>query len=127
MGEWEAVLGNSWAVKRTFKDLLITWTKSDMRHDGYTVDGRKFSGGLLRGATMGPTLVYVFQSNSGDEDHHTRICESALVHEMVHAVLWTINGSHGDPDHLGHIFRGWTPDHSAIIQRTNRALCELGI
>ena len=126
MGEWEAVLGASWQVKRAFKDLLITWRKDTTRHSGYSVDGRKFENMKLRGATMGPGLIYIFQSESGP-DRHNRICESAFAHELVHAVLWRANGRHGDPDHLGPIYRGWTPDHSAIIQRTNKSLCELGI
>ena len=126
LGEWHAVLGSSWAVKRAFKDLLITWREDTTRHNGYSVDGRKFENMRLRGATMGPGLVYIFQAETGP-DRHERICESALAHELVHAVLWRVNGSHGDPDHLGPIYRGWTPDHSAIIQRTNEALCELGI
>mgnify|MGYP003140228261 FL=1 len=126
LGEWHAVLGSSWPVKRAFKDLLITWRKDTTYHSGYTEDGRKFENVRLRGATMGPGLVYVFQ-NTDPRDRHERICESALAHELVHAVLWRVNGKHGDPDHLGPIYRGWTPDHSAIIQRTNEALCELGI
>ena len=126
MGEWEAVFGSSWAVKRTFKDLLITWSDGEAYHSGYSVDGRKFINRKLRGATMGPGLVYVFQSKDGP-DRHERICESALAHELVHAILWRMNGKHGDPDHLGPIYRGWTPDHSAVIQRTNKALCTLGI
>lgn len=127
MGEWEAVLGTSWAVKNVFDDLLITWKNETTYHNGYSVDGRKFINAKLRGATLGPGLVYIFQSEVGSVDRHSRICESALAHELVHAVLWKINGKHGDPDHLGHVYRGWTPDHSAIIQRTNEALCELGI
>jgi hypothetical protein len=126
MDEWTAVMGSSWAVKNAYKDLLITWKDNETYHSGYSVDGRKFENRKLRGATMGPGLVYVFQSSSGP-DRHERICESALVHELVHAVLWRKNGDHGDPDHLGPIYRGWTPDHSAIIQKTNEALCELGI
>ena len=126
LGEWEAVLGSSWGVKKTFKNLLITWSNRDTRHNGYSVDGTKFENRRLRGATMGPGLIYVFQAAHGP-DRHERICESALAHELVHAVLWTMNGRHGDPDHLGPVYRGWTPDHSAIIQRTNEALCVLGI
>ena len=126
MGEWHAVMGSSWAVKAAYKDLLITWRDDETSHNGYSVDGRKFENRKLRGATMGPGLVYVFQSKGGP-DRHERICESALVHELVHAVLWRKNGDHGDPDHLGPIYRGWTPDHSAVIQRTNESLCELGI
>ena len=126
LGEWHAVLGSSWAVKRAFEDLLITWSKDTTKHDGYSVDGRKFKNMHLRGATLGPGLIYIFQFKSGI-DRHERICESALAHELVHAVLWRVNGKHGDPDHLGSVYRGWTPDHSAIIQRTNESLCELGI
>lgn len=126
-GEWEAVMGSSWAVDETFKDLMITWKDSTAYHDGYSVDGIKFKKAKLRGATIGPTLIYIFQDTIDGPDRHNRICESALAHELVHTVLWTINGDHGDPDHLGKVYRGWTPDHSAVIQRTNKALCELGI
>ena len=126
LGEWHAVMGSSWAVKNAYTDLLITWRDGEAYYNGYSVEGKKFENARLRGATMGPSLVYVFQSKEGP-DRHERICESALAHELVHAVLWRKNGDHGDPDHLGPVYRGWTPDHSAVIQRTNEALCELGI
>ena len=55
------------------------------------------------------------------------IYASSLIHELVHAVIWNTQGVHGDPDHEGSQFSGWTPEHSLLIKRVNEALLESGI
>ena len=55
------------------------------------------------------------------------ICETSLVHELVHASIWALKGTDGDPDHLGSQHYGWTIEHQVLIQEVNEDLCRLGI
>jgi len=123
--EWRKEFGNARQVDKGYRDIMITWSRRQTRHTGFTLTGEIFKHGYLRGMTLSPSMIYVFQDPYGRREH-TRICESSLAHELVHATLWT-DGEHGDPDHLGDKFEGWTIDHSAVIQRTNKTLCVLGI
>ena len=54
--------------------------------------------------------------------HHT-----ALAHELVHILIWRKNIVHGDPDHEGKKFSGWTPDHTRVIKLVNNKLLDLDI
>ena len=124
---WEEVFGSAAVVDAVFADLLITWQgPSEENHSAYGTDGLYYTNVSLRGATLSESMIIIFQSLNGP-DRHERICESALAHELIHTVLWKINGEHGDPDHLGKEYPGWTPDHGMVIQKTNDHLCVLGI
>ena len=53
---------------------------------------------------------------------------SAFIHELVHIIIWHENyGVHGDPDHEGSEFSGWTSQHTKFIKRMNIQLLEMGI
>jgi len=124
---WKSVMGSSLAVDAVYGDLLISWQGTSAEtYSGFGHDGIYYTNISLKGVTLSESNVVIFQSDAGP-DRHTRICESALAHEIVHAVLWRINGEHGDPDHLGPKYPGWTVNHSLIIQETNKHLCVLGI
>ena len=127
LGEWESVIGNSEFVRKSFDKLLITWKNREAEaiYSGYTVDGFYLENVPVKGSTISKSTVHIYQAPYG-QNKHQRVCESALAHELVHVVLWHIYG-HGDPDHLGNKYLGWNHDHSLVIQRTNKALCELGI
>ena len=121
------MIGNSSFVRKTFEKLLITWKnhESEPIYSGYTIDGFLLQKIRVRGSTVSSKTIHIYQAPYG-QSRHDRICESALIHELVHVVLWNVYG-HGDPDHLGSKYRGWTRSHELIIQRSNKALCELGI
>ena len=124
---WKTVIGTTTEVDAVYNDLLISWQgDSSETYSGFGHDGIYYTNISLKGVTLSESYVIIFQSLGGP-DRHTRVCESALVHELVHAVLWKINGEHGDPDHLGSKYPGWTVDHSMVIQETNKHLCVLGI
>lgn len=127
LGEWEAVLGNSEFARRSFDELIITWKNNEAEaiYSGYTIDGFLVENVRVKGSTLNSNTIHIYQEPYG-QNKHERVCESALAHELIHVVLWKIYG-HGDPDHLGSKYRGWTHSHSLIVQRTNKALCELGI
>jgi hypothetical protein len=121
--EWTNAFGNSWAINKNIDKLLITWSDNTQRGRGYTEDGRPAPESPIYGRTLTPTAIWVF-THSSDSD---LICETALVHELVHVAIWANKGTDGDPDHIGPRYTGWTVDHCALIQRTNEILCELGI
>lgn len=55
------------------------------------------------------------------------IYSSALAHELAHILIWNMQGVHGDPDHEGKQFSGWTEEHTSLIDRVNLKLLESGI
>jgi len=56
------------------------------------------------------------------------IYTSSLVHELVHVIIWNENlGVHGDPDHEGSNFSGWTKKHTKFIKKLNLMLQDLNI
>ena len=57
----------------------------------------------------------------------SQIWSSSLAHELVHIVIWRINGVHGDPDHEGGKFSGWTKEHTRFIKLFNLELMDLDI
>ena len=124
---WESIIGNPASVDAIYEDLLISWQRNSSEgYSGFGVDGIYYENVSLKGVTLSPETVMIFNPDHGP-DRHDRICESALVHELVHAVIWKANGVHGDPDHLGQKYDGWTVDHMLVIQETNNHLCILGI
>ena len=58
----------------------------------------------------------------------SKIYTSALVHELVHVIIFNENlGIHGDPDHEGDQFSGWSKKHTAFINSLNLILQDLDI
>ena len=121
--EWIQQFGDSWAVNKRINELMITWSIESKRGQGYHTDGRRaLENTRFLGFVLSPTTIWVHPRNLGES-----ICESALVHELVHISIWALKGTDGDPDHQGTQYSGWTVDHTALIQRVNKLLCELGI
>ena len=88
----------------------------------YSVDGKFIKGSVpVTGLALGPKHIWV-------EIKTSQIWSSSLVHELVHAVIWNENsGIHGDPDHEGKEFSGWTKKHTKFIKDLNIQLLDLGI
>lgn len=57
----------------------------------------------------------------------TKIYHSALIHELVHIIIWRHNIVHGDPDHEGKEYSGWTKEHTELIKTVNNLLMDLDI
>jgi hypothetical protein len=54
---------------------------------------------------------------------HPKLHKTSLVHELIHVAIYALNfGEHGDPDHLGDKFKGWTHMHTKFIADTNEIL-----
>ena len=120
--EWEKVFGKSQAVRSNMRNLMITFSAEKRKVTGYSEDGVKITGGDLFGITVTKNTVWIYSPPWTE-----RICDTSLIHELVHTSIWAENGKHGDPDHLGHKFPGWTFKHSKLIQDVNDELCRLGI
>lgn len=57
----------------------------------------------------------------------SKIHHSALVHELVHIIIWRDQVFHGDPDHEGDQFSGWSKKHTDLIKKVNYLLLDLDI
>ncbi len=119
--EWEEEFGRSYKVRNNLNTLLVEWSRQDRGGSGYSVDGSYMRSASYSGLTI--TKGTVWAKIRDDE----RVCESSLVHELVHASIWALKGTDGDPDHMGKKYYGWSIRHQLVIQRTNEKLCRLGI
>lgn len=110
-------------VLENLNKIVITWEdkKKVITGIGFDVNGRPLSG-KARGLTLMPSYIWIWTN-----PQYKRIAATALVHELVHAALWTINKSHGDPDHEGNGFQGWTKKHTEFIDDINRILAHKDI
>ncbi len=120
--EWYKTFQRSIAVHTNLRNLMIAFDPDKRFTTGYTEAGELATNAELRGMTHSKGVIWVYAPPWIE-----RICDTSLVHELVHASIWASNGLHGDPDHLGHKFPGWTMKHSKLIQDVNERLCELGI
>lgn len=109
-------------ISSALDKLMVEWSSKEKTiRSGYSINGKKFSKDTrISGLTRTPTWVWVHT------EYGERICQTSLVHELVHVALWATHGT-GDPDHLGNKYQAWTIDHSAFIQEMNEPLCILGL
>ena len=109
-------------VLKTLNNLMIEWGEKPKAIVGgaFDVDGNPITG-TARGLTLMPDYIWVW------ENQYDRIAATAIVHELVHSALWAQNGYHGDPDHEGGEFEGWTPKHTKFIREINTLLAGLDI
>ena len=109
------------AISDALNRLMVEWSSKEKTiSGGYGMEGVRFNDRKIVGLTRTPSWVWVYT------EYDERICQTSLVHELVHVSLWAVHGS-GDPDHLGKKYKGWTIDHTAFIQEMNETLCILGI
>ena len=117
--EWKNKFGDDEGdVLKSLNKLVITWEdkKKKISGIGLDVNGQPLSG-LARGLTLMPSYVWVWTNPT-----YKRIAATALVHELVHSALWSKNKFHGDPDHEGDDFKGWTKEHTTFINEINSIL-----
>lgn len=75
----------------------------------------------VTGLAFSPKKIWV-------EVKTSQISSSSLSHELTHAIIWHENmGIHGDPDHEGKEFSGWTREHTQMIKRVNNKLLDASI
>ncbi len=77
-----------------------------------------------------PTVVNGLAGNHGKyifvwigQGSHPKLYKTSLVHELVHVAIYALNfGEHGDPDHEGEKYKGWSTMHTKFIEDTNKIL-----
>jgi hypothetical protein len=108
-------------VSKALQKIMIRWGKEKRSsYSGFTVSGEHLEDGDILGVTISPTYIWVW------ENKYERLGATALTHELVHVALWA-EGKHGDPDHEGDLFQGWTKKHSKFIKKINQTLAKLDI
>ena len=120
--EWTRTFGRSYTVSENLNEMIVTFSFDKKTVKGYDIFGQTINTGDLLGSTISKNVVWVYINPVTN-----RICDTSLAHELAHASIWALNGNHGDPDHMGRKYPGWTMKHNMLIQTVNDHLCELGI
>ncbi len=119
---WEETFGKNRKIKRNFRELVVTFSFVEKTNYGYSVDGNYVESTDILGSAISKNSIWLYVDHDVD-----RICDTALVHELVHTNIWVLNGVHGDPDHTGNMYYGWSKYHNIFIDKVNKRLCTLGI
>tara|TARA_B100000029_G_scaffold480487_1_gene528579 strand:+ start:86 stop:550 length:465 start_codon:yes stop_codon:yes gene_type:complete len=120
--EWYLRFGDPGSkVWKSLNKVMIDWNPKSKQGHAYDINGMYIGRASYGGLALSSSYVWV---KPGDNEI---VCESSLVHELVHIAIWAIKGTDGDPDHMGKKYSGWSVEHSALIQKVNENLCTLGI
>ena len=103
-------------VKAALEKVMITWgvEKRTMKKS-YNLKGEEHRNSTIIGITKSDSVIWVWQGY----DH--KISESSFIHELVHVALRAKYG-HGDSDHEGSKYDGWTSRHSEMILEAKESL-----
>jgi len=106
------------AVLNNLNNLIIEWKSRKMHfNNGYKMDGTLVAEGIAVGLAHGKDHIEVYAPLGVD------IHETSFVHELIHVSINAANGfDHGDPDHEGQKYPGWTKDHTRLMGEVNEAL-----
>jgi len=107
---------NDLKVKKALEKVMITWglEKRTMKKS-YNIKGESNKNTTVVGITKSNSVVWIWQGY----DH--KISESSLTHELVHIALRAKYG-HGDSDHEGIKYDGWTLRHTEMILEAKKSL-----
>jgi len=113
-------------VAKWMHNLTVVWTdqKIEMSGTGYRVDGTRGTARTAYGLTTSQgRLIKVFTRRRTSLTDKKKIWKTSLVHELLHvAINAENNGRHGDPDHEGSKWSGWTKRHTDFIHKMNMVL-----
>ena len=87
---------------------------------GYSTDGKLIKNPNVTGLALDKKRIWV-------EVKTSLIADSALIHELVHIVIWNQQIVHADPDHEGDQFSGWNKEHTKLIKRLKYLLLDLNL
>ena len=108
-------------VHSAVDNVMVLWGRDLKTASGYRMDGSYRTNLRVQGIAHTKGVIWVRKPVD------SLICETSLVHELVHIAIWANKNTDGDPDHLGSKYLGWTIDHSALVQNVDEELCRLGI
>lgn len=87
----------------------------------FDVNGNMIKDVPVTGLALSDSHIWV-------EIRTNQIWSSSLAHELVHVIIWHQNaGIHGDPDHEGKSYSGWTKKHTKFIKDYNLELFDKNI
>ena len=114
---WVEYFGDKdYKIKNMLEQVMITWgTKKRTVKRSYNLYGELSEGREVTGIALTNTTIWVW------EGYFHKISETSLMHELVHVILRVKNG-HGDRDHEGDKYSGWTVEHSALIYEAKEML-----
>ena len=110
-------------VKDMLEDVMVEWgseVKTVKR--GYSIDGEPFTNRNVIGLVRSKSLIWVYQGYGPN----LSVAETSLIHELVHLAIRAENGKHGDADHEGPKYSGWTPAHTEMIRESKNMLRAFG-
>ena len=103
-------------VRKALEKVMITWgIEKRTVKKSYNIKGEPSRNSTVVGITRSDSVIWVWQGY----DH--RISKSSLIHELVHVALRAKYG-HGDSDHEGPKYNGWTWQHTEIILEAKKTL-----
>jgi hypothetical protein len=116
---WHTAFGDPEdAVLNNLNNLTIEWKSEKMKfRNGYKLDGTFVEEGVAVGLAHGKDRIEVYAPLGAD------VHETAFVHELMHVSINAFTGlKHGDPDHEGEKYVGWSPRHTQVMGEINEAL-----
>ena len=103
-------------IKKAMEKVMITWgTKKRTIKKSYNLKGEAHKNATVVGITRSNSVIWVWQG------YNHKISESSLIHELVHVALRAKYG-HGDSDHEGTKYNGWTFRHTEMILEAKKSL-----
>ena len=109
------------SVKKMLQSVMIEWgLKKKKIPKAYNISGGVIVNPTIVGMVKSKSMIWVWKG------YDNKIANSSLAHELVHLALRAKNG-HGDSDHEGYKYRGWTQRHTYIIKQINKALLSFNI
>ena len=120
--EWINKFGDNGTLLRAFNELVIEYGTYQRKISRiYSIDGTY---------RPNPTVINGLTSNNGKyifvwigDSVEPRLHKNSFVHELVHVAIYAYSfGEHGDPDHEGDKYQGWTKQHTRFIVETNKVL-----
>ena len=119
--EWMEAFGRSQKVLDVLTEILVEWSSEKRYVSGYFINGKPYEDQRVSGLALSATWIWVYT------EADVKLCKTSLVHELVHIAIRAENGKHGDADHEGPRYKGWTRKHTKFIKKTNKILCEIGL
>ena len=116
--KWTEYFGDEdYAVKEMLEKVMVEWgLKKKVNKAGFSLKGKPIEDSVIIGRVESNSMIWVWKG------YNDRMSESALIHELVHLSIRAKYGTHGDPDHEGPKYRGWTPAHTVLIVETKQML-----
>ena len=103
-------------IKNMLEQIMIEWGKEKKyMSSAYNIKGKKINNASIIGITKTNSYIWVW------EGYFHKISESSLMHELVHLSLRAKYG-HGDRDHEGDKYSGWTEQHTLMILEAKETL-----